>query len=881
MSWFKKYSFLLFFLIVAVNIASSAPKKNTARDLFKSYPQRFQEIHSAALTDALAADFSSAISQFTKTEKNKTDVFGILQSEASEVSVKAAAPYIEKIKSLIKDYEALQSNLQIQKEVSGDYNITDLTEKLKKISSVRNQVYEAGISVSKIDSSVYIRHLSASINGVPEAEYSGICGVMDCQFDYILKSALNPLEKKALDCARNIKHNFSSENIFTQFDSEKVTDAVSKLNVHIEQCKRLNSLSSLIKKSETEYEKQMNMTEQLLSDVNLLSEIIQKIKASLNLTVKKPEDIKLSLRTRNDAYSDTLVKNAEALFTYGKTVSSIKSSQDLITLKNLNGRTEFISELTDSISSACSEIERISTSGSINLWIETARYYAEAASLITSEDEGITAVLNSYINETEETKYAGKCKTECANALQSFTTDIQILSDGIKKLNAGYGYRTNFISEQRSIEESIKKISGLQEKIHTISKTAEKKYLTAKIAENSVTVLFDKAYELYKKNDFIEAFNQYQKADALYNSLEAELKNDGDLRNDLYQKLTKLKQDIINGEKPLFVIQQRKYKTDARRAYDSGNFENAFYILSQAEEKRRLWSKMMDYELESDMELERLKDFVNTAIAIKEGREISRYDSKSPEILQNLADAQMNFKKGEILFKEGKKNEAVPYLETAEEKIQLVKNFYPRNKDAGLLRLKIDQLTDKESFDATFPEKIERLKAEIKSSDISSQQAYSDLLDMYEINPAYPGLKKIITEAEYTLGYRQRPANNSQIKKASELSQQAQKALNEAGRDEILLEHARSLANQALAINSDDNTAIKVLDEIARRRGEKPAVILSAADEDLYQKALKDYRDGNLADAKIKLNRLLENKNNSLSAKIIRLKENVERKLNG
>lgn len=860
-----------------MNAVSSAPKKSKAKDLFKSYPQRFQEIHTAALTDALAADFSSAISQFTKTEKNKTDVFGILKGEASESSVKSSAPYIEKIKSLIKQYESIQSSLQIQNDFSTD----KISEKLRKLSSIRNQVYETGIEVSKTDSSVYIRHLAASINGIPEVKYSGICGVMDCQFDYILKSALLPLEKKALEQSKIIRHSFTSETIFTQFDAEKVKTAVSKIYESTQQCLELNSLYSLIKKTGTDYENQINMTEQLLHDATQLAELVQKIKNSMNTKVKKPEDIKLSLRTKNDEYSQELVNSAESLFTYGKTAAAIKSSPYLTALKALNEKTEFTAELIESISSACREIERVTTTGSINLWITTARYYADAAVLITTENENIAAALNLYIAEAEETKYAGKCKIECTNALQSFADDMQILSDGIKKLNAGYGYRTNFITEQRSIEESIKKISSLREKILTISKTAETKYLTAKIAENSVNVLFNRAYELYKKNDFTEAFNQYQKADALYNNLEEELKNDGDLRNELYQKLIGLRQDIINGEKPLFVIQQRKYKTDARRAYDSGNFENAVYLLSQAEEKRRLWSKMMDYELESDTELERLKDFVNTAIAIKEGREISRYDSKAPEILQSLTEAQINFKKGEKLFKEGKKDDAIPYLETAEEKIQLVKNFYPRNKEAGLLRLKIDQLTDKESFEATFPEKIERLKAEIKSSDVSSRQAYSDLLDMYEINPSYPGLKKTITEAEYTLGYRQRPANTSQIKKASELSLQAQKALNEAGRDELLLEHARSLANQALACNSDDNAAIKILDEIARRKGEKPAVILSTADEDLYQKALKDYRNDNLADAKIKLNRLLENKNNSLSAKIIRLKENIERRLNG
>ena len=80
-----------------------------------------------------------------------------------------------------------------------------------------------------------------------------------------------------------------------------------------------------------------------------------------------------------------------------------------------------------------------------------------------------------------------------------------------------------------------------------------------------------------------------------------------------------------------------------------------------------------DITMETDTELERIRNFVNTAIAIKEGREIHPYDAKAPEMRQNLSLAGKYFFQGESLLKEGKRNEAEKYLNMASEKINQVK----------------------------------------------------------------------------------------------------------------------------------------------------------------------------------------------------------------
>ena len=160
-----------------------------------------------------------------------------------------------------------------------------------------------------------------------------------------------------------------------------------------------------------------------------------------------------------------------------------------------------------------------------------------------------------------------------------------------------------------------------------------------------------------------------------------------------------------------------------------------------------------------------------------------------------------------------------------------------------------------------------------------AQESYSNLLDLYEMNSSYPGLKNMIESAEYSLGLKQKPADRSVLAKAEKLAQESQDLLNKAGRDTILLEQAKTKAQSAIEIDPENNKAIKVLDEIALRTGQQSAVILSTSDEALYQSALADLQKNKVFDANSKLTKLLQNSANSRSAKILRLKKRIEAQL--
>ena len=100
--------------------------------------------------------------------------------------------------------------------------------------------------------------------------------------------------------------------------------------------------------------------------------------------------------------------------------------------------------------------------------------------------------------------------------------------------------------------------------------------------------------------------------------------------------------------------------------------------------------------------------------------------------------------------------------------------------------------------------------------------------------------------------------------------------MNQAGRDENLLAQARAKANAALAINENNTLAYQVLDEISLRSGGQSAVILSAADEELYQSAVRDLQNDNVFAAKQKIDQLLQKPQNRRSAKILKLQKRIE-----
>lgn len=888
----KKISAILFTVLLVTGPASAdkaSANKINAKALFSSYPSRFAEINTAALNNVLKGFYLEAVNEYSRSSKKKPDAFTFLRDEykGPARSRESVDECIDGIKKQIQLYASIQQDL---KNIASDYrssrDLKKLQDSLTPLINIRNEIAEYGRKIKQIDSSLYISCLSKSVLGVDAEWRTGIVGAIDAHISRIIEDSKQAVSDEAKACADQVALQLKAE-IFPQKTNCGILKTQTEL---LEQkailLKDIHSLYGLLKNEGTKtgltqreaFSSEMDFLASLCTQSRNIYTAVEALNGIQSEKLSKPKNPAAALRAGTDEYSAKLVLYANSFFGFGKTATDQKRSRELTRLNSMQEKEGFTKTFTESIFNTCSSIEKLATASSIEFWKESAAYYAQCSLQLLAMDENEISLLSGLIEKENEIKFPSKVLTSVPVVNEIIQKDIKLLNECNVKLSDGYAYRSNFLKDSRTIDDTISRLKKTNQRLAEISEQARTIQLEAVLAKNEVDLFYNRALREYNSQQYAAAMETQQKAKLAYENYITELNNDGDIKNQLYHSLNLLRDNIIEKEKPVFFREQRNMKAQAKRSYEAGNFENASLTLTQALEKRSLWEKLTDVMLDPDVELEHLRDYVNTALEIKTGREISPYDSKAPEMLQNLSLARQGYNRATELIKQGKNEEALKQLAESKEKVLAVKNYFPRNQQASLLNLRIEQIADKNTFNETFPLRVEKCVSDLKVSGAPAMQAYSDLLDLYEINPSYPNLKKIITNAEYDLGLKMRPADSAKIKKASELAALAKQSLDKAGRDEVLLEHARNLASQAHQLNPADSEAVIVLDEIARRKGEQSAVTLSAEDEDLYSKALKDYRNANYADALEKINRLLKTQGNERSAKIIRLKENVERK---
>lgn len=848
------------------------------------------------------ADILKQSAEFTS-QRKYTEAASLFSDQAFEISkkefqanggtqsqIRRADAIILDLKKQLREFKRIQNKLTAAKKNFRTTRSTQQAEKIfTQLAEIRNRIYNDGISLHSISAAGWPRNTAALILGISQINTSGLLGIVDHEFNTTIIEMQNAVFELCSKESQIISTAFSKENIFTNPDAtDKAENSFTKIKSYTETIKELSSFSSKLNSKNVatkgvniELQTSMQTASMLCDESKRLIKTIRLIQNDSSFTLHYPEDAIASIRADTDSYAAKLENSAKNFSTYINIGTALKNSDNLSILQTFSSEELSWIILTDSFKNACYEIETASTRNSILLWKKIADYYSKTGGLIYTEDFEKNNELKKYMEGTDGIYYPSRCIQELTQLQKNISKDKNALEGCMKKLNEAYIYRSNFQSQQKEISEYIKKLDDLQKDFNILDSDARQKLLSTRVARNEIDMHYNKALSSYKAKDLANAFRNWQKADETYSKYLEELKNDGDIQQETFNKLTKLRQDIIDSQKPLFVNETRAIKNNARTAYYAGDFNKALSYLSEADSKRADWSRLMDITLEEDEELERLKDFVNTAIAIQEGREISPYDSKAPEMNQNLSIASMYYRTAESYLATDKNSkEAKKFLNKAKEKINLVKIYYPRNKIASSLSLRIDKLTDPKAFETAFEQRYRELSAvNYASRSFMAQESYSQLLDLYELNPSYKGLKNTIYKAELDLGLKQKPVDTTALTKAKALAKEAKELYNKAGRDTILLQQAKEKAQAAIKLDPSNDTAITVLDEIALRTGEQSAVTLSAADEELYQKALADLQNNKVFDANSKITKLLQNKNNTRSAKILKLKKRIEASL--
>lgn len=413
-----------------------------------------------------------------------------------------------------------------------------------------------------------------------------------------------------------------------------------------------------------------------------------------------------------------------------------------------------------------------------------------------------------------------------------------------------------------------KYFSEYEKKCNNLLGMAKQQRNKSILARNEGELRFSEAQVSLEKNDFDMARKKLQ--DSLKKFDESlKYQDDYELRLDCDSKLYELGIKIAKLENEIVVKEVRELKNKAKDAYFNGRFEDAQKYLNQAKSR---WSVTNEI---PDEEIVMLSNFVNSAISMKTGRDIPVSAPQYPEMSQLLNLAYAYFEEGSELIKKGKRNEGITKLDIAVENVQKLQLVYPLNQEAAILTLRINQLKDSKKFEREFSQKINAAKLMCENPK-TRKEGYANLLDYYEIQPGYKGLKELIYKVEIDIGIRQKKADNSGVKKANQLLSEAKKIYSSAKDDEKKLKQALAKVDESLSLVMDNEEAVKLKDEITTKIGGTVITVLSTEDERLYQLAVQRLQSNNVIEANLILEKILQKKGNASLQKIKDLKNKID-----
>ncbi|GAB1481668.1 hypothetical protein MASR2M78_04830 [Treponema sp.] len=223
---------------------------------------------------------------------------------------------------------------------------------------------------------------------------------------------------------------------------------------------------------------------------------------------------------------------------------------------------------------------------------------------------------------------------------------------------------------------------------------------------------------------------------------------------------------------------------------------------------------------------------------------------------------------------QGRKTDALSRFDLAKQKIQDVRIVFPINQEAALLALRIDQLIDPDAFNAAFRKRISDAQANLKTK---PQESYSELQDLAEINPRFPGLRAIIEKAEIDIGLRLPPPDLKALARSEELYRAAKRIVdaNLRGQFPVALEQL----NEAVKLNPNNNAALALKDRIQTDVGGQSIAVLSSASERDYQRAVQELQNGNTIVALAIVQQLLQDSQNRNSPRILELQRRIQARL--
>ncbi|MCR4790361.1 MAG: hypothetical protein K5839_04715 [Treponemataceae bacterium] len=718
------------------------------------------------------------------------------------------------------------------------------------------------------------------ILGDEKIENSGILASMDYQWEEMIPALLPLADRQILGLLNDAINSINTENLFTNKDFKIPQTNFSSAGQYIQLTKKINSIYELkevsLKKYDMSHSKEGNArTASPESFISLTESQENNLTRLINLnkdidTRKKPSasDIKA-----NNAYINFMLESTQL---YSEIVTEDTDLQEKAKIAKKAAYEQPFSTY-DII---CEKIYDECNSKMTNVWVALAKHYDTEALAISDKYKKAVEKAEKLLNREKKADENGLVSSKPADTLPvleeqfaKYKQDIENLNKCLERLQSLPEQITKsdtkeILDSVKNIQTAIESITQLQSENQELSRYAKEQIQLAQRAQNEAELRLNQSRKNLRQNEFDQARDNLQKARNKFN--EALSYSDSDkLRNKTDVQIENLATEINKKHNEVIVSEVRDLKNQAKQAYKDGNYELADSLLAKAQNQWAITN------IDPDEEIVDMYSLINTALAIKTGRTIPPTNPLYPEMSNLLSIANQYYNQGAGLLKENKREEALHVLNEAENKLAEVRVSFPLNQDSRLLSLKIKKLIDPENFEIQFKSDVESAIEKYRTNKEKRNEAYIDLVDLAQISPDYPGLKKRIENIEIDLGMRLPPPDPQAIARSRSLTREATTLYN-TSRDEISMNTALAKINEAIRLNADNDEAKLLKDKIQTRVGGKASVVLSAESERIYQMAIQELQKGNIIQASALVSQLMQKKENQRSAKILDLKKKVE-----
>ncbi len=532
---------------------------------------------------------------------------------------------------------------------------------------------------------------------------------------------------------------------------------------------------------------------------------------------------------------------------------------------------EMYDSLTERISAAAAGADALTAAA----WLSMTEFVGNSCVLAAGEqlDAFGEAVRLLEGVEDPETGYTSRYPAESIRLMEATLTaaDADIASfrsrqTVISAVPAFVRSEPDYAEAERKITESIEQLSSLRMRGTDMIAQGREQVLLAEQAKQEGDLRYNQAQAALSNGNYQNARDTLQRAREKYNQSLA-MQESASLRTDTDERVASLGAAINRYENEVIVKEVRQLKTEAKTADYHTQLDRAEQLLLQAKTR---WATT---NVEEDREITSWLSIVGTALSVKSGRTIPVTAPLYPEMSQLLSIANQYYDQGKVLMAQGQKEQATEVLNAAKQKLKEIQLVYPLNQDASLLTLRIDQLIDPVAFQEQFREKFNAARRDYRDPE-KQQTAYSDLLDLYAINPGYPGLKDFIYEVELYLGLRLPPPDPAKLAKSRSLTADAKRIVDSNNRASFPI--ALAQLDEAIELNPGNSEAILLKDRIYTDAGGQAVAVLPSQAEELYQRAVQELQKGNIITASALVEQLLQDSGNRNSSKILDLKKKVD-----